>query len=75
MPDPRSGSRAWSWFLSLALIWGVGMVRAQVPTNLRERWVTFQRDSVILDTLSVVPGSLNIRVGDTLTVEIGRAHV
>ena len=68
MPDPRSGSRAWSWFLSLALIWGVGMVRAQVPTNLRERWVTFQRDSVILDTLSVVPGSLNIRVGDTLTV-------
>jgi hypothetical protein len=70
--DPITGparrllrGRAWAqvavclWFL-VGL--GVAELRAQGTSNLRERWVQMKADTIVLDTLSIVPGSLVVLV-------------
>jgi hypothetical protein len=59
----------WSWLCSLlplllATVLGVGKGAAQdrSGSNLRERWVFPQGDTLVLDTLSIVPGSLVLLV-------------
>ncbi len=39
---------------------------AQQPSNLRERWVRPQGDTLRIDTLSLVPGSVQLMQGDSV---------
>ncbi|MEX1132639.1 MAG: hypothetical protein WEC15_05395, partial [Flavobacteriales bacterium] len=54
----------------LALVlWSVSAVTwAQTGSNYRERWVFFSGDTLLVDTLSIVPGSLVFLV-DSIAVE------
>ncbi|MBX2979554.1 MAG: hypothetical protein KF905_09685 [Flavobacteriales bacterium] len=46
------------WLLSV-LLWA-GNAHAQDPSNLRQRWLPVSGDSLVLDTLSLVPGSVHL---------------
>jgi hypothetical protein len=50
----------------LCLLAGSGEVKAQELDNIRHRALTPGRDTVRLDTLSIIPGSLSITSGDKL---------
>ena len=65
-PPLRCSDHARACFLALAVLWSAALLRAQVPTNLREHWVTFRQDSATIDTMSVVPGSLIVLEGDSV---------
>lgn len=49
--------------LVLTVLGWAGSVRAQPLSNLRQRWITPGGDTLVLDTLSVAPGSLRILSG------------
>lgn len=51
--------------LALGLLLGLHSL-AQQPSNLRERWVRSQGDTLRIDTLSLVPGSVQLIQGDSL---------
>lgn len=57
----------WSLFsgMLLLVIWPC-LAQAQIASNARQKWIKTQSDSVVVDTLSVVPGSLRIYSGASL---------
>ena len=52
-------------------LWGVLGAYAQQQDNRRMRPITWQKDTIVLDTLSIVPGSFSLWDGNT-TVDPGR---
>ncbi|MBL7953147.1 MAG: hypothetical protein JNM62_15670 [Flavobacteriales bacterium] len=55
-------ARNWGIALVVLLSGIAGTCGAQtgINSNLRQRWIPVHRDSLALDTLSIVPGSLNV---------------
>ena len=58
----------------LFLLLGILQAPGQTGSNLRERWVLSDRDTLRIDTLSLVPGSVRLYDGDTL-VDTSRYEV
>lgn len=59
-PNGRSsGIARWSGVMLLLLLTGCTL-RAQDLSNLRQRWVKPNNDTLRLDTLSIIPGSVVI---------------
>ena len=59
-PNSRSAcrSRFACWLVGIAGLFAAGDAAAQPGSNLRERWVKASGDTLKVDTLSIVPGSL-----------------
>ena len=69
-PNSRSASRSRfaCWLLGIAGFLAGGASTAQTGSNLRERWVKAAGDTLRVDTLSLVPGSV-LLFSDSLEVD------
>ncbi|MBL7922691.1 MAG: hypothetical protein JNL88_00690, partial [Bacteroidia bacterium] len=53
-------------YLLLVCLLSASGVFAQEQDNLRSRRIAFSRDTLLLDSLSIIPGSLQVRLKDSL---------